>query len=80
MNLNDSDFLNSHHTYKEKMVGICQKVFEVGLKEHARRKKEVDEFYSCVDDAKKENKEMAIIKIDEFKKYKKKVSYIERDE
>lgn len=55
------------------MVGICQQVFEVGLKEHERRKKEVEEFYSCVDDAKKENKEMAIKKIDEFKKYKKKV-------
>ena len=55
------------------MVGICKQVFEVGLKEHERRKKEVDEFYSCVDDAKKENKEMAIKKIDEFKKYKKKV-------
>lgn len=59
--------------YKDKMVAICKQVFVIGLEEHDRRRKEVEEFYFCVDDAKKENKATAIRTIDEFKKYKKKV-------
>ena len=55
------------------MVAICKQVFVIGLEEHDRRRKEVEEFYFCVDDAKKENKATAIRTIDEFKKYKKKV-------
>ena len=61
------------NTYKDKMVAICKQVFVIGLEEHDRRRKEVEEFYFCVDDAKKENKATAIRTIDEFKKYKKKV-------
>ncbi|XP_071507614.1 dynein regulatory complex subunit 3-like [Diadema antillarum] len=59
--------------YKDKMVAICQQVFQFGLQEHEKRCKEVEEFYSCVQEAKEENKDMAVQKIAEFNKYRKKV-------
>nr|XP_054762635.1 dynein regulatory complex subunit 3-like [Lytechinus pictus] len=59
--------------YKEKMVAICQQVFAFGLDEHEKRCKEVDEFYSCVQEAKDENKDMAVDIIAVFNKYKKKI-------
>ncbi|KAJ8037161.1 Dynein regulatory complex subunit 3 [Holothuria leucospilota] len=60
------------NTYKEKMVAICQQVFSFGLQEHEKRQKEVSEFYACVEEAKKENKEMGVTKIADFDKYRKK--------
>ncbi|XP_022092308.1 dynein regulatory complex subunit 3-like [Acanthaster planci] len=59
--------------FKEKMVGICKQVFDHGLAEHAKRQREVEEFYTCVKEAKVENKDMGIVKIQEFNRYKKKV-------
>ncbi|XP_071814847.1 dynein regulatory complex subunit 3-like [Apostichopus japonicus] len=58
--------------YKEKMVGICRQVFNFGLQEHEKRQKEVNEFYSCIEEAKTENKEMGTSKIEDFNKYRKK--------
>ena len=55
------------------MVGICKQVFDLGLAEHAKRQKDVEEFYACVQEAKVENKDMGIVKIGEFNRYKKKV-------
>ena len=55
------------------MVSICKQVFQLGLQEHAKRRKEVDEFYACVHEAKMENKDMGIVKIEEFNRYKKRV-------
>ena len=71
------DFLlDSCFTFKEKMVAICKQVFELGLQEHAKRQREVDEFYACVKEAKVENKDMGIVKIEQFNKYKKKVQWL----
>ncbi|NP_001161581.1 LRRC48-like protein [Saccoglossus kowalevskii] len=60
-------------TFKEKFTEICQQLFEFGLQEHAKRKKEVSEFFECIEDAKKENKDIAAEKIDSFLAYKKKL-------
>ena len=49
-------------------------MFQLGLAEHAKRQREVEEFYASVQDAKVENKDLGIDKIQLFNRYKKKVS------
>ncbi|XP_071963999.1 dynein regulatory complex subunit 3-like [Antedon mediterranea] len=60
-------------SYKEKMVVICQQVFEFGLKEFDRREHDVQEFYACIQEAKDENKKDAINEIKKFNQYRKKM-------
>ena len=60
-------------TYKEKFTAICQQIFELGLAKHEERVAEKKMFWECVNDAKRENKEAGVTKIEEFMDYKKKV-------
>ena len=59
--------------YKEKFMGICQEIFELGLKEHTKREAEISSFVSSVDDAFQENKSEGVKKIEEYIEFKKKV-------
>jgi len=59
--------------YKEKFTGICQQIFDYGLKKHEERDEEVKTFLECLNDAKVENKSQAMKRIDEFMEYKKKL-------
>lgn len=59
--------------FKEKFVAICFQVFEYGLQEHAKRDEEVGQFWECVEEAKKENKEMGMKFINEFMVTKKRL-------
>ncbi|KAJ8318627.1 hypothetical protein KUTeg_003718 [Tegillarca granosa] len=58
---------------EEKFVAICFQVFEYGLQEHAKRDEEVGQFWECVEEAKKENKEMGMKFINEFMVTKKRL-------
>lgn len=59
--------------YKEKYIAICQDIFELGLKEHAKREEEIACFYSSIDDAIQDNKDEGVKKIQKYIEYKKKV-------
>ena len=48
-------------------------MFEYGLEKHEERKKDVDMFWECFEEAKQENKESGTKCINEFMEYKKKV-------
>lgn len=57
--------------YKDKFTSICQEMFEFGLKKHEERKKDVNTFWECFDEAKMENKDAGMKSIEEFLSYKK---------
>ena len=59
--------------YKEKFTGICHQIFEYGLEKHNERQTEVKMFWECIEEAKKENKDMGMKKIKGFMDYKKDV-------
>jgi len=50
------------------------KIFSYGMLEHEKRTNEMNEFQTCLDEARKENKSLSVKHIDEFELYKKKVS------
>ena len=56
-------------------MSVCQQIFELGLGEHSKRQEEVDQFWGCVEDAKKENKVLGMVSINNFLESKKRVSY-----
>ncbi|XP_013395045.1 dynein regulatory complex subunit 3-like [Lingula anatina] len=59
--------------YKEKYVATCHQIFEYGLQEHERRMEEVNQFWDCIEEAKRENKEMGMKQINQFMEYKKRL-------
>ncbi|KAL2765918.1 dynein regulatory complex subunit 3 isoform a [Daubentonia madagascariensis] len=52
--------------YKDKFVIICLNIFEYGLKQHEKRKTELDTFNECVHEAIQENQEQGKYKIAKF--------------
>ena len=62
--------------YEEKFMSVCKKVFEFGMKEHERRMKEVEEFHTCLAEAKEENKKLSSKLVDAFEGYRKKVCVV----
>lgn len=67
---------NVFQIYEEKFVAVCGKIFDFGMKEHERREKEVEEFGSCMKEAKDDNKIAAAKLIDGFEEYRKKLSIL----
>ncbi|XP_066292825.1 dynein regulatory complex subunit 3-like [Branchiostoma lanceolatum] len=59
--------------YKDKYTAICQQIFEYGLKEHQRRGDEVSGFQTAVDEAKEDNRNMGMRKINDFNEYRRKM-------
>ena len=59
--------------FKEKFSAICHQVFELGLARHEERMNEVNMFWECIEEAKKENKELGTAHISNFMEYKKQV-------
>lgn len=59
--------------FRKKFVEVCMLIFEHGLAEHEKRRREVSEFWECVNEAKVENKAAATKLIDDFLEYKKKL-------
>ncbi|KAI8506378.1 Dynein regulatory complex subunit 3 [Branchiostoma belcheri] len=57
----------------EKYTAICQQIFEYGLKEHQRRGDEVSGFQTAVDEAKEDNRNMGMRKINDFNDYRRKL-------
>uniref|UniRef100_A0A2K6EUG8 Dynein regulatory complex subunit 3 n=1 Tax=Propithecus coquereli TaxID=379532 RepID=A0A2K6EUG8_PROCO len=53
-------------TYKDKFVIICLNIFEYGLKQHEKRKTELDTFNECVHEAIQENQEQGKHRIAKF--------------
>ncbi|GFN98389.1 dynein regulatory complex subunit 3 [Plakobranchus ocellatus] len=64
---------NKLNQIPEKLMTVCQQLFEFGLQEYEKRKAEVDMFWECVNEAKQENKEMGMDAIKEFMKEKKRI-------
>ncbi|XP_045382843.1 dynein regulatory complex subunit 3 isoform X3 [Lemur catta] len=52
--------------YKDKFVIICLSIFEYGLKQHEKRKIELDTFNECIHEAIQENQEQGKHRIAEF--------------
>ncbi|KAK6171385.1 hypothetical protein SNE40_019585 [Patella caerulea] len=59
--------------FKEKFLGVCQKIFEYGLSENEKRQAEVNQFWECVEEAKTENKEAGMKIIGTFFEERKRV-------
>ncbi|CAH1794345.1 unnamed protein product [Owenia fusiformis] len=59
--------------YRESFSKICQQIFEFGLIEHEKRVGEIDEFWKAINEAKTENKNMGMVKVNDFIDYKKKL-------
>jgi hypothetical protein len=59
--------------FHDKFLETCQSIFEFGQAEHEIRKKEVDEFWKCLNEAKDNNTEEATKIIAEFTEVKKKI-------
>ena len=51
-------------------MNICEKIFHYGLDELVKREEELNLFWSCVEEAKEENKEMGVEDLDKFAAYK----------
>ena len=49
-------------------------MFDYGLEKHAERDAEIQQFLAAIEDAKRENKRLASLKIDEFMAYKQTVN------
>lgn len=56
--------------FKEKLVSLCQQIFDYGIEEHKKVMEEVNTFWECVEEAKQENKSKAVEAISEFIVYK----------
>lgn len=59
--------------YKEKFTAVCQEIFEFGLKEHEKREAEIASFFSCLEEATKDNNNAGVKHIHNYIEYKKKV-------
>ena len=59
--------------YKEKFTTICEEIFEFGLKEHEKREAEIASFFSCLEEATKDNNNAGVKHIHNYIEYKKKV-------
>ena len=59
--------------FEEKFNGVCMKIFELGLREYEKREKEVNEFWSAVNEVKAENDRLGKEAIEEFSQHKEKV-------
>lgn len=59
--------------YKEKFTAVCEEIFEFGLKEHEKREAEVASFFSCLEEATKDNNNTGVKHIHNYIEYKKKV-------
>jgi len=57
--------------FRENFIKVCTEVFDFGLKQDGRRQEEVKTFFECLEDAKIENKKLAVIEIDQFLLYQK---------
>lgn len=57
--------------YKERFAGVCQQIFELGLTKHEERMAEVNMFWECIADAKRDNGLTGVNKINSFMEYKK---------
>lgn len=57
--------------FSEKFTAICQQIFQYGLQEFEKREAEVDLFWSCVEEAKGENKQSGMDALDQFMAEKK---------
>ncbi|CAG5132951.1 unnamed protein product, partial [Candidula unifasciata] len=57
----------------EKLLEVCNRLFEFGLEEREKRKEEEQMFWDCVNEAKAENKQMAMDAIYEYSKEKQKL-------
>jgi phage host-nuclease inhibitor protein Gam len=49
-------------------------MFDYGLEKHVERDAEIQQFIAAIEDAKRENKRLASLKIDEFMAYKQTVN------
>jgi hemerythrin superfamily protein len=58
----------------ERFTAVCREMFEFGLEKHHERQREIKLFLEAIEDAKRDNKQQASAKIDEFMAYKHKVN------
>ncbi|KAI0241391.1 Dynein regulatory complex subunit 3 [Lamellibrachia satsuma] len=56
--------------YRDRFMVICVQLFEYALGKHEERIVEVDTFYDSINEAKEDNREMGIAKINNFIEYK----------
>lgn len=61
----------STRKYKEEFVAVCMKIFVYGLEQDSKRQEEVDTFFECMEEAKKENKDLGVTEVEEFLLYQK---------
>ena len=61
--------------YSEKFVSACKELHSFGKEQKDMRQKEVDEFWKCLREAKKNNTEEATNAINLFNEWKKKVEF-----
>ena len=69
----NSDYTLTDSRYKEKFTSICEEIFEFGLKEHEKREAEIASFFSCLEEATKDNNNAGVKHIHNYIEYKKKV-------
>ena len=69
----NSDYTLTNSRYKEKFTAICEEIFEFGLKEHEKREAEIASFFSCLEEATKDNNNAGVKHIHNYIEYKKKV-------
>lgn len=62
------------YNFKEKLMDLCQQVFDYGIEEHQNIMDEVNTFWECVEEAKQENKNAAVEEISDFIIHKDKVT------
>ncbi|CAH8676673.1 Dynein regulatory complex subunit 3 [Schistosoma haematobium] len=67
------ELYNSIEFFSEKFTHQCKLVFELGIKEHDKRNKEIESFRNCIEQAKMVNAELSKKKINEFKLYQDKI-------
>ncbi|CAH8660762.1 unnamed protein product [Schistosoma bovis] len=67
------ELYNSIEFFSEKFTHQCKLVFELGIKEHDKRNKEIESFRNCIEQAKMVNAELSRKKINEFKLYQDKI-------
>lgn len=69
----NSDYTLTDSRYKEKFTAICEEIFEFALKEHEKREAEIASFFSCLEEATKDNNNAGVKHIHNYIEYKKKV-------
>ncbi|XP_065826687.1 dynein regulatory complex subunit 3-like [Oscarella lobularis] len=58
-------------SFREQFVVICNDLAEMGLKEKEKRQQECEDFSSCVEEAKRLNKEKGVQLVEQYLSYKK---------